>query len=100
MLTIAGYFFKFKNLRKEVQNKIYVVVYICLCTKSIHLDFVSDLATQAFNVSLKCFFGKRGKCTKEEKVANSKIFIGINIELKNPLKMVNSPGENSSNDFN
>ncbi|GFS61801.1 pro-Pol polyprotein [Trichonephila clavipes] len=39
-VDFAGPFFiKFKNQRKGALNKIYVVVYVCLCTKAIHLDF-------------------------------------------------------------
>ena len=76
-------------------NKIYVVVYICLCTKAIHLDFVFDLTTQAFIASLKRFFGRRGKCAKIMS-DNLKTFVEANIELKTLQKILCSPDENLS----
>ncbi|CAL1280444.1 unnamed protein product [Larinioides sclopetarius] len=50
---------KFKNQRKGVLNKIYVCIFVCMSTKAIHLDFVSDLTSQAFIACLKRFFGRR-----------------------------------------
>ncbi|GFX65809.1 pro-Pol polyprotein [Trichonephila clavipes] len=55
-VDFAGPFFiKFKNQRKGALNKIYVVVYVCFCTKAINLGFVTDLTSQAFIASLKRF---------------------------------------------
>ena len=55
---------KFKKQRKSVLNKIYVIVCVCLYIKAIHFYFVSDFTIEAFITSLKCFFGRSGKCAK------------------------------------
>ncbi|XP_054713427.1 uncharacterized protein LOC129222888 [Uloborus diversus] len=92
------FFIKFKNQRKGVLNKVYVVVYVCLSTKAIHLDFVTDMTTQAFIASLKRFFGRRGKCSKII-TDNAKTFVGANVEIKRLQKMVRIPDEILSNYF-
>nr|XP_042897354.1 uncharacterized protein LOC122269252 [Parasteatoda tepidariorum] len=89
---------KFKNQRKGVTNKVYVAVYICLCTKAIHLDFVTDLTSQSFIASLKRFFGRRGKCSKIM-TDNAKTFIGANIEIKKLRKLINCPDETLASYF-
>ncbi|GFX22327.1 integrase catalytic domain-containing protein [Trichonephila clavipes] len=90
-VDFAGPFFiKFKNQRKGALNKIYVLVYVCLCTKAIHLDFVTDLTSQAFIASLKRFFGRRGKCAKIT-TDNAKTFVGANAEIKKLFKMIKLP---------
>ncbi|GFW08707.1 integrase catalytic domain-containing protein [Trichonephila clavipes] len=90
-VDFAGPFFiKFKNQRKGALNRIYVVVYVCLCTKAIHLDFVTDLTSQAFIASLKRFFGRRGKCVKIT-TDNAKTFVGANAEIKKLFKMIKLP---------
>lgn len=68
------------------------VVYVFSCTKAIHLDFASDLTTQAFIASLKHSFGRRCKCSKIMS-DSSKTFKGADIELKKLQKMVSSPDE-------
>ncbi|GFV39406.1 pro-Pol polyprotein [Trichonephila clavipes] len=90
-VDFAGPFFiKFKNQRKGALNKIYVVVYVCLCTKAIHLDFVTDLTSQAFIASLKRFFGRRRKCAKIT-TDNAKTFVVANAETKKLFKMIKLP---------
>lgn len=75
------FFVKFKNQRKGVLNKIYVSIFVCMYTRAIHLDFVSDLTTKAFIASLKRFFSRRGRCSKIFS-HNLKNFVGSNAEIK------------------
>ena len=53
-----------------------MVVYIYLCTKAIHLDFVSALTTQAFIAGLKVSLAEKDKCAKIMS-DNSKTFLGL-----------------------
>ncbi|GBM56478.1 hypothetical protein AVEN_126291-1 [Araneus ventricosus] len=92
-IDFAGPFFlKFKNQRKGILNKVYVVIYVCLCTKALHLDFVTDQTTDCFIASLKRFFGRRGKCAKI-RTDNSKTFVGADKEIKILYNHVNSPDQ-------
>ncbi|GBM75739.1 hypothetical protein AVEN_102177-1 [Araneus ventricosus] len=92
-IDFAGLFFlKFKNQRKGVLNKVYVVIYVCLCTKTLHLDFVTDQTSDCFIASLKRFFGRRGNCAKIL-TDNSKTFVGADKEIKFSYNHVNSPDQ-------
>jgi len=41
--------------------KVYISIFICLCTKAIHIELVSDLMTDAFLNALKRFLARRRK---------------------------------------
>lgn len=61
-------------------TKAYLCVFVCLSTKAIHLDLVSDLTTEAFILCLRRFVSRRGKpfviyCD------NGKNFVGASNEL-------------------
>ncbi|XP_076301933.1 uncharacterized protein LOC143220081 [Lasioglossum baleicum] len=50
--------------RGQHTTKGYIVVFVCLCTKAVHLDVVSDLSSASFIAAFKRFVARRGKCTK------------------------------------
>lgn len=60
-VDFAGYFeVKTSNLRNASFTKCYVALFICMCTRAIHLELVRDLSTQAFLDAIKNFVGRRG----------------------------------------
>lgn len=89
----AGPFFiKYKNQRKGVYCKIFVCLFICLVTKAIHLELVTDLTSAAFVATLKRFIARRGKCAKLYS-DNARNFVGACAEIKKLHKLVSNADE-------
>lgn len=51
---------KEQRLRKARQYKVYVAVFVCFVVKAVHLEFVSDLSTDAFLAALNRFVARWG----------------------------------------
>lgn len=51
-------------LRRASSTKGYVPIFVCLVTKAIHLELVTDLRTASFIAALKRFTSRRGLCKK------------------------------------
>ncbi|XP_058448908.1 uncharacterized protein LOC131428867 [Malaya genurostris] len=47
--------------KRVAPAKAYLCVFVCFSTKSVHLELVSDLSTQAFLCSLRRFIARRGR---------------------------------------
>ncbi|GFY31697.1 integrase catalytic domain-containing protein [Trichonephila clavipes] len=93
-LDLGGpYFVAYKNQRKDILNKIYVCVCICLVTRAIHLEILSDLTSDAIIATLKRFMSRRGKCSKIF-TDNATNFVGANSQLKVFYKTLNFPDQN------
>lgn len=57
----AGPFFiKTSNLRNAKIKKCYLCVFVCLSSKAVHLEIVSDLTVEAFVAALTRFVSRRG----------------------------------------
>lgn len=59
----------------------YISIFVCLATKAIHLEVVSDLTTDAFLAALYRFIGRRGLC-KHIYSDNGTTFVGADRLLK------------------
>ena len=68
------------KLRKKITIKAYIAIFICLATKAVHIELVSDLSTDAFISALRRFIARRGKCTNLYS-DNGTNFVGANREL-------------------
>lgn len=67
--------------RGQHSSKAYVSLFVCLVTKAIHLELVSDLSSAAFIASFRRFVSRRGKCT-DIYSDNGTNFVGAFKELK------------------
>ncbi|GFU31692.1 integrase catalytic domain-containing protein [Trichonephila clavipes] len=76
-------------------TKRYVAIFVCLASKAVHLEIVSDLTTDAFLATLKRFVARRGKCATISS-DNAKNFVGANRELKRYHNLLKFPEEKLS----
>ncbi|XP_065365522.1 uncharacterized protein LOC135958548 [Calliphora vicina] len=68
------------RIRGKVPYKTYIAVFVCLATKAVHLEVVSDLSTDAFIAALKRMIGRRGLPT-DIFCDNATNFVGANSKL-------------------
>lgn len=60
-IDYAGpYLIKDRKLRTYKLVKCYMCVFVCFCTKALHLELVSDLTSECFLACLKRFCSRRG----------------------------------------
>ncbi|GFX58384.1 integrase catalytic domain-containing protein [Trichonephila clavipes] len=86
---------RYKHQRKGTYQKIHVAIFVCLASKAVHLEIVSDLTTDAFLATLKRFVARRGKCATISS-DNAKNFVGANRELKRLHNLLKFPEEKLS----
>ncbi|XP_054708422.1 uncharacterized protein LOC129218221 [Uloborus diversus] len=84
------------NLRKAKIVNVYVSIFICISTKAIHLEIVSDLTSEAFIASLKRFISRRGKISSIIS-DNATNFKGANSEIKKLLAQADTPTSKLNN---
>lgn len=80
---------KTSNLRNCKIVKGYIAVFVCLVTRALHLEMVSDLSTEAFIAAFRRFIGRRGKC-QTLMSDNGTNFVGAQRELKSLTNMLQS----------
>jgi hypothetical protein len=71
--------------RGSSTTKCYLCLFVCLSTKAVHLELVSDLSTQAFILCLRRFLARRGY-PYEIYCDNGRNFVGANNELGRALR--------------
>jgi len=69
-------------------SKAYVAVFICFNTKTVHLELITDLMTEAFLAALRRFTGRRGICSHLY-LDNATNFVGASGELKDIYEFLN-----------
>ena len=72
---------KSSTLRSTVITKGYICLFVCMVTKAIHLEAVSDLTTHSFLAAFRRFFSRRGACTDIYSDCGTN-FIGASKELQ------------------
>ena len=80
---------KEKKFRNRTQIKGYGCVFICMATKAIHLEIVSDLSTEGFLGALRRFMGRRG-IPEHVYSDNGTNFVGANNQLRELFALFNS----------
>lgn len=81
-VDFTGHFFiKISSGRAIRCTKGYVAVFVCMATKAVHLELVSDMTTSAFLAALRRFSARRGKPSNMYS-DNGKNFVGANSKLK------------------
>lgn len=70
--------------RGSKTNKAYIAIFVCMVTKSIHLELVGDLTSESFIGAFKRFVARRGQCSHLWS-DQGKTFVGANKELANAL---------------
>lgn len=75
--------------RSKITTKSYIAVFVCMSTKAIHLELVSDLTSEAFIATLRRFIARRGKLSHLYS-DNGTNFVGANNELQEIVKIYES----------
>jgi len=82
----AGPFYiKQGGQRSKTAVKCYIALFICLSTKAIHLEVVSDLSTEAYIAALRRFIARRGICNNIYS-DNGTNFIGAEKEIRKMMR--------------
>lgn len=88
------FYVKEKRLRNRGKVKVYAAIFVCMSTKTVHVELVGDLSTEMFLGGLRRFFARRGK-SKRMYSDNGLNFVGAKNELSNLDCMLNAK-ENSN----
>ncbi|ODM87348.1 Pro-Pol polyprotein, partial [Orchesella cincta] len=70
--------------RSNKTFKAYFAIFVCMCTKAVHLEAVSDMTTEAFIAAFKRFTSRRGVCENMYSDCGSN-FVGAEKELRKLL---------------
>ena len=83
------------HTRKPVLIKAYLALFVCLSTKAVHIEVVSDLTTAAFIATLQRFIARRG-CPTSIHSDNGSNFIGARNQLAQLYQFLQADSINSS----
>ncbi|XP_076549204.1 uncharacterized protein LOC143306713 [Osmia lignaria lignaria] len=88
-------YIKEKRFRNRNKIKVYVAIFVCMSTKAVHLELVSDLTTEAFMACLKRLFSRRG-ISRTIHSDNATNFVGSSRELIALHKLIQSDEHNTA----
>lgn len=71
--------------KEPSQIKAWIVIFVCLTTKAVHIEIIKGLATEEFLAAFARFTGRRGRC-KQLWSDNGTSFIGASKELQRVLR--------------
>lgn len=71
--------------RRSAARKAYVAVFVCFCTKAVHIELVVDLSTAKFMQAFRRFTSRRGLCS-DIFSDNGRNFVGASNELRRLLR--------------
>ncbi|XP_046681453.1 uncharacterized protein LOC124368223 [Homalodisca vitripennis] len=74
-------FIKASKRRNSPTSKGYIVIFVCLATKAVHLEVVTDMTSEAFIAAFKRFISRRGIVTNMYS-DNGTNFVGAERELR------------------
>ena len=90
-IDFAGPFtLKLARTRRPVLVKGSLAIYVCFVTRAVHLEPVSDLTTEAFLASLRCFVARRG-LPRDLHTDNGSNFLGAKHDLKELYAFMDRP---------
>ncbi|XP_055850677.1 uncharacterized protein LOC129915222 [Episyrphus balteatus] len=80
--------FEIKMLDKKgeqiTRSKCWVAIFVCLKTRAVHIDLVTDLTSLSFIACYERFIARRGRCERMYS-DNGTTFVGTNNELKRAI---------------
>lgn len=72
---------KQSTARNSVTTKGYICIFICMVTKALHLEAVTNMSTEAFMAAFRRFVSRRGPCSDLYSDCGTN-FVGANKELQ------------------
>jgi Family of unknown function (DUF5641)/Integrase zinc binding domain len=75
------------KLTQRTSTKAYLALFVCMATKAVHLELVSDLTTKAFLAALTRFVSRRGLC-KTIHSDNATNFVGAKNEMRDVERLL------------
>lgn len=78
--------------KRAAATKAYICIFVCFCTKAVHIELVSDLSTNAFLSALRRFIARRGRPT-DLYTDNGKNFEGAANELEEVYQMLQNESQ-------
>lgn len=81
---------QYKKGRNTNKRKCWIAIFVCMVTRAIHIDVVTDLSSAAFIACYERFVALRGHCEKMFS-DNGTQFVGASKEIKSAFKNWSAP---------